>query len=211
MVQCNNRSSPRSGNRNLREISVLRPRRRSRGPHLSSATLQGPPAGVRGHGSPPDLERHPLVRPPQHPDPADDGRTQRTELHFRMLDARNKAPVKYERVNAETGEEVPWKEIVKAFEYSKGNYVVLEPEDLGERREREPRGDRDRGLRRPRTDHAGLLRETLRARARQESREGLRAVARSAEEDRQGRHRPRGDPHQGIPVDGASAGRRACC
>ena len=54
----------------------------------------------------------------------------RTELHFRMMDARNKAPVKYERVNAETGEEVPWKEIVKAFEYSKGNYVVLEPEDL---------------------------------------------------------------------------------
>jgi DNA end-binding protein Ku len=54
----------------------------------------------------------------------------KNELHFRMMDARNKAPVKYERVNAETGEEVPWKEIVKAFEYSKGNYVVLEPEDL---------------------------------------------------------------------------------
>src|SRR5678816_4594718 len=54
----------------------------------------------------------------------------RTDISFRMLDARNNAPVKYERVNAETGEEVPWKEIVKAFEYSKGNYVVLEPEDL---------------------------------------------------------------------------------
>jgi DNA end-binding protein Ku len=38
--------------------------------------------------------------------------------------------VRYERVNAETGEEVPWKEIVKAFEYKKGNYVVLEPEDI---------------------------------------------------------------------------------
>ena len=54
----------------------------------------------------------------------------RDELHFRMMDARNKAPIKYERVNAETGEEVPWKEIVKAYEYSKGNYVVLEPEDI---------------------------------------------------------------------------------
>lgn len=52
------------------------------------------------------------------------------DLHFRMLDSRNKAPVRYERVNAETGEEVPWKEIVKAFEYKKGNYVVLEPEDI---------------------------------------------------------------------------------
>lgn len=54
----------------------------------------------------------------------------RTDLHFRMLDARNNAAVKYERVNAQTGEEVPWKEIVKAYEYEKGNYVVLEPEDI---------------------------------------------------------------------------------
>ena len=52
------------------------------------------------------------------------------DLHFRMLDSRNNTPVRYERVNAETGEEVPWKEIVKAFEYEKGNYVVLEPEDI---------------------------------------------------------------------------------
>lgn len=54
----------------------------------------------------------------------------RTDLHFRMLDSRNNAPVRYERVNAETGEEVPWKSIVKAFEYDKGSYVVLEPEDI---------------------------------------------------------------------------------
>ena len=54
----------------------------------------------------------------------------RNELHFRMLDGRNNAAVKYERVNAETGEEVPWNEIVKAYEYEKGNYVVLEPDDI---------------------------------------------------------------------------------
>ena len=54
----------------------------------------------------------------------------RSELHFRMLDGRNNAAVKYERKNAETGEEVPWNEIVKAYEYEKGNYVVLEPEDI---------------------------------------------------------------------------------
>ncbi len=54
----------------------------------------------------------------------------RTDISFRMLDARNKAPIRYERVNAETGEEVPWKDIVKAFEYDKGSYVVLEQEDI---------------------------------------------------------------------------------
>jgi len=47
-----------------------------------------------------------------------------------MLDSRNNAPIRYERVNAETGEEVPWKEIVKAFEYDKGSYVVLEESDI---------------------------------------------------------------------------------
>jgi DNA end-binding protein Ku len=54
----------------------------------------------------------------------------RTDLSFRMLDARDKSPIRYERVNAETGEEVPWKEIVKAYEYDKGSYVVLEQEDI---------------------------------------------------------------------------------
>lgn len=54
----------------------------------------------------------------------------RMDLSFRMLDARNKQPIRYERVNAETGEEVPWKDIVKAFEYDKGSYVVIEKEDI---------------------------------------------------------------------------------
>jgi DNA end-binding protein Ku len=54
----------------------------------------------------------------------------RIDLHFRMLDHRNNAPVRYERVNAETGEEVPWKDIVKAFEYQKGSYVVVDKDDL---------------------------------------------------------------------------------
>lgn len=52
------------------------------------------------------------------------------DLSFRMLDARDKKPIRFERVNAETGEEVPWKEIVKAFEYDKGSYVVIEKEDI---------------------------------------------------------------------------------
>ena len=53
-----------------------------------------------------------------------------TDLSFRMLDSRDKKPIRFERVNADTGEEVPWKEIVKAFEYDKGSYVVIEKEDI---------------------------------------------------------------------------------
>lgn len=54
----------------------------------------------------------------------------RTDLSLRMLDSRDSKPVRYERVNSETGEEVPWKDVVKAFEYDKGSYVVLEEEDI---------------------------------------------------------------------------------
>jgi DNA end-binding protein Ku len=52
------------------------------------------------------------------------------DLHFRMLDSRDRKPIRYERVNAETGEEVAWKDIVKAFEYKKGNYVVIPEQEL---------------------------------------------------------------------------------
>jgi DNA end-binding protein Ku len=55
---------------------------------------------------------------------------QRTDLQLHMIDSRNRARVRYERVNAETGEEVPWDQIVKAFEYDDGNYVVLDKEEM---------------------------------------------------------------------------------
>mgnify|MGYP006172934953 FL=1 len=54
----------------------------------------------------------------------------KVDISFRMLDSRDKKPIRFERVNAETGEEVPWKDIVKAFEYDKGSYVVVEKEDI---------------------------------------------------------------------------------
>jgi DNA end-binding protein Ku len=54
----------------------------------------------------------------------------KVDISFRMLDSRDKKPIRFERVNADTGEEVPWKDIVKAFEYDKGSYVVVEKEDI---------------------------------------------------------------------------------
>ena len=52
------------------------------------------------------------------------------ELHFRMLDKHDLSPIRYQRVNASTGEEVEWKDIVKGYEVEPDTYVVLEPEDL---------------------------------------------------------------------------------
>jgi DNA end-binding protein Ku len=52
------------------------------------------------------------------------------DLSFRLIDSRNAARVRYERVNEETGEEVPWDKIVKGYEYDEGNYVLLSEEEL---------------------------------------------------------------------------------
>jgi DNA end-binding protein Ku len=52
------------------------------------------------------------------------------ELSFRQLDKRNMSPIGYRKYNKNTGEDVDGDEIVKAFEYESGQYVVLSDEDL---------------------------------------------------------------------------------
>jgi DNA end-binding protein Ku len=54
----------------------------------------------------------------------------RAGLDLTMLDRRDMAPVGFQRVNKETGEEVPWAEVVKGYEYRDGRYVVLGDEDF---------------------------------------------------------------------------------
>ena len=52
------------------------------------------------------------------------------ELSFNMLRRSDKSRIRYVRVSADTGEEVPNEEIVKGYEFSKGEYVVLEEDDF---------------------------------------------------------------------------------
>jgi DNA end-binding protein Ku len=52
------------------------------------------------------------------------------ELSFTLLDRRDLSPVGYQRINKASGEEVPWSEIVKGYEYEDGEYVVLGDEDF---------------------------------------------------------------------------------
>ena len=52
------------------------------------------------------------------------------QLAFSMLDKRDFSPVGYKRYNKTTGKEVPWKDIVKGYEYEKDQYVVLSDEDF---------------------------------------------------------------------------------
>jgi DNA end-binding protein Ku len=52
------------------------------------------------------------------------------ELDLTMLDRRDLSPVGFRRYNKSTGEEVPWAEVVKGYEYEDGKYVVLGEEDF---------------------------------------------------------------------------------
>ena len=55
---------------------------------------------------------------------------QRDELSFSMLDRRDLQPVGYKRFNKTTGDEVPYEQIVKGYEYDEGRFVTLEKEDF---------------------------------------------------------------------------------
>jgi DNA end-binding protein Ku len=55
---------------------------------------------------------------------------QSEELSFTMLDRRDLQPVGYKRYNKTTGDEVPYEQIVKGYEWSDGEYVLLEKEDF---------------------------------------------------------------------------------
>lgn len=55
-----------------------------------------------------------------------------TRLDLDMLDRRDFAPVGYQRINKRTGEPVASEDIVKGYEYEKGEYVVVTDEDFRE-------------------------------------------------------------------------------
>lgn len=53
-----------------------------------------------------------------------------SELRFSLLDRRDLAPIGYRKVNKNTGEEVPAKDVAKGFEVSKGKFLLVDPDDL---------------------------------------------------------------------------------
>src|ERR1044071_3207614 len=51
-------------------------------------------------------------------------------LDLDMLDSRDFSPIGYQRVNKKTGKAVEWGDIVKGYQYKKGQYVALSDEDF---------------------------------------------------------------------------------
>ena len=54
---------------------------------------------------------------------------QDSRLDLDMLDKKNHARIRFQRINEDTGKEVPWEQIVKGYLYN-DEYVILEDEDF---------------------------------------------------------------------------------
>src|SRR5688572_8718954 len=55
--------------------------------------------------------------------------TQGSELDLDMLDSKDNSKIRFRRVNENTGKEVPWERIVRAYDHD-GQYVVVSDEDM---------------------------------------------------------------------------------
>jgi DNA end-binding protein Ku len=52
------------------------------------------------------------------------------DLSFNLLHAKDEGRIKYERICSVENKPVPWDEIVKGYEYEKGEYVILTDDDF---------------------------------------------------------------------------------
>jgi len=58
------------------------------------------------------------------------GTNPRKGLDLDMLHKTDHSPIRYARICRKDGQEVPWEDIVKGYDYQDGDYIVLSPKDL---------------------------------------------------------------------------------
>ena len=103
-------------------IEVARPRKAA----ADKKKTKGPPSTSVGRALWKGSINFGLVNIPVAVYPAETSKS----LDLDMLDRRDFAPIKYQRINKRTGKEVPWDQIVKGYQYEKGEYVTLTDEEL---------------------------------------------------------------------------------
>ena len=52
------------------------------------------------------------------------------DVHFHQMEEKSGARVRNKRVSEKTGKEVPYEKIVKGYEFAKGKYVTITPEEI---------------------------------------------------------------------------------
>lgn len=56
--------------------------------------------------------------------------TEDKDLHFKLLHKNCNAPLKQKRVCSACGQEVQWEDTVRAYEWEKGRYIIMDEEDF---------------------------------------------------------------------------------
>jgi DNA end-binding protein Ku len=56
--------------------------------------------------------------------------TESKDVRFRMLCKQHEAPIEERRVCTDGGEELAWKDLARGYEVAKGEFVVLDPEEI---------------------------------------------------------------------------------
>ena len=56
--------------------------------------------------------------------------SEREKISFNQLNKATGHRIRYRKVDAETGEDVPSDQIIKGYEVAKGEYVEVQPEEL---------------------------------------------------------------------------------
>jgi len=56
--------------------------------------------------------------------------TESKDVRFRMLCKQHEAPIQEKRVCSDGGEELAWKELARGYEVAKGEFIVLDPEEI---------------------------------------------------------------------------------
>ena len=56
--------------------------------------------------------------------------TEHKDVRLRMLCKEHRAPIEEKRICTENGEELAWQDLARGYEVSKGEFVVLEPEEI---------------------------------------------------------------------------------
>jgi DNA end-binding protein Ku len=56
--------------------------------------------------------------------------TEQKDVRLRMLCKKHEAPIQEKRVCSEGGEELAWEELARGYEVKKGEFVVLEPDEI---------------------------------------------------------------------------------
>ncbi len=56
--------------------------------------------------------------------------SEREKISFHQLNKETGNRIRYRKIDAETGDEIPQDKIIKGYEVSKGEYIELDPEEL---------------------------------------------------------------------------------